>query len=83
MKGNTMTLQKQALNQIEAYNQLRYKEENMKKIKENISVVTAIVFLFSMVGSVGAIEANNFMIGAMMALTGIVFGLITIALQNK
>ena len=78
-----MPLQKQALNQIEAYNQLRYKEENMKKIKENISVVTAIVFLFSMVGSVGAIEANNFMIGAMMALTGIVFGLITIALQNK
>jgi hypothetical protein len=78
-----MTLQKQALNQIEAYNQLRYKEENMKKIKENISVVTAIVFLFSMVGSVGAIEANNFMIGAMMALTGIVSGLITIALQNK
>ena len=78
-----MTLQKQALNQIEAYNQLRYKEENMKKIKENISVVTAIVFLFSMVGSVGAIEANNFMIGAMMVLTGIVSGLITIALQNK
>jgi Pyruvate/2-oxoacid:ferredoxin oxidoreductase gamma subunit len=36
-----------------------------------------------MVGSVGAIEANNFMIGAMMALTGIVSGLITIALQNK
>ena len=83
MKGNTMTLQKQALNQIEAYNQLRYKEENMKKIKENISVVTVIVFLFSMVGSVGAIEENNFMIGAMMALTGIVSGLITIALQNK
>jgi hypothetical protein len=83
MKGNTMTLQKQALNQIEAYNQLRYKEEIMKKIKENISLVTAIVFLFSMVGSVGAIEANNFMIGAMMALTGIVSGLITIALQNK
>jgi Pyruvate/2-oxoacid:ferredoxin oxidoreductase gamma subunit len=78
-----MTLQKQALNQIEAYNQLRYKEETMKKIKENTSLVTAIVFLFSMVGSVGAIEANNFMIGAMMALTGIVFGLITIALQNK
>ena len=25
-----MTLQKQALNQIEDYNQLRYKEENMK-----------------------------------------------------
>ena len=40
-----MTLQKQALNQIEVYNQLRYKEENMKKIKENISVVTVIVFL--------------------------------------
>ena len=78
-----MILQTKALNQIEAYNQLRYKEENMKKIKENISVVTAIVFLFSMVGSVGAIEANNFMIGAMMTLTGIVFGLITIALQNK
>ena len=78
-----MTLQKQALNQIEAYNQLRYKEENMKKIKENTSLVTAIVFLFSMVGSVGAIEANNFMIGAMMALTGIVSGLITIVLQNK
>ena len=78
-----MTLQKQALNQIEAYNQLRYKEEIMKKIKENISLVTAIVFLFSMVGSVGAIEANNFMIGAMMALTGIVSGLITITLQNK
>ena len=78
-----MTLQKQALNQIEAYNQLRYKEEIMKKIKENISLVTAIVFLFSMVGSVGAIEANNFMIGAMMVLTGIVSGLITIALQNK
>ena len=78
-----MKLQKQALNQIEAYNQLRYKEENVKKIKENISVVTVIVFLFSMVGSVGAIEENNFMIGAMMALTGIVSGLITIVLQNK
>jgi len=83
MKGNTMTLQKNALNQIEAYNQLRYKEETMKKIKEHTSAVMFVIFLFSMIGCAGAVEENNFMIGAMMALTGIVTGLISIALQNK
>jgi len=77
-----MTLQKQALNQIEAYNQLRYKEEIMKKIKENISLVTAIVFLFSMFFAAGAIEENQFFMGAMLVLTGILTGTLTAVLQK-
>ncbi len=78
-----MKLEKNTLNQIEAYNKLRYKEETMKKIKEHTSAVMFVIFLFSMIGSAGAVEENNFMIGAIMAITGIVTALIAIALQKK
>jgi predicted membrane channel-forming protein YqfA (hemolysin III family) len=75
MKGNTMKLQKQALNQIEAYNQLRYKEEKektmKKKIYEYMTIFFAIVGTLSMVAAVGAIESDQWLLGASAVSIGI------------
>jgi len=54
----------------------------MNKIKENFSIFFGIVFIFSMFAAVGAIEENQFFVGATLALTGIVTGILTIVLQK-
>ena len=70
-----MTLQKQALNQIEAYNQLRYKEEKektmKKKVYEYMTMVFAILGTLAMVMAVGAIEADQYLLGASAVSVGI------------
>ena len=55
----------------------------MKKFKENISVVFGIVFIMSMVGATGAVEADNYLMGFVMALVGITSGILTLMTQSE
>ena len=55
----------------------------MNKIKENLSVFFGVVFIMSMFGAAGAVESDQYFTGFVMALTGIVTGILTIVLQNK
>ena len=55
----------------------------MKKFKENISVLFGIVFIMSMVGATGAVEADNYLIGFVMALIGITSGILTLMTQSE
>ncbi len=55
----------------------------MKKFKENISVLFGIVFIMSMVGATGAVEADNYLIGFVMALVGITSGILTLITQSE
>jgi len=52
-------------------------------MKENISIFFGVVFLMSMVAATGAVESDQYLLGAVMALLGITTGLITIVLGNK
>ena len=55
----------------------------MKKFRENMSVLFGVIFLMSMVGATGAIEADQYLLGAAMAMTGIFTGILTVILQSK
>tara|TARA_B110000495_G_C22790364_1_gene461991 strand:- start:106 stop:279 length:174 start_codon:yes stop_codon:yes gene_type:complete len=55
----------------------------MKKFKENISVLFGIVFIMSMVGATGAVEADNYLMGFVMALVGITSGILTLITQSE
>ena len=55
----------------------------MKKFKENISVLFGIVFIMSMVGATGAVEADNYLMGFVMALVGITSGILTLMTQSE
>jgi len=59
------------------------KGNTMNKIKENLSIFFGVVFIMSMFLAAGAVEENNFMIGAVLALTGVTTGILTLILQNK
>jgi len=43
----------------------------MKKIYEYITMTLFVIGLFSLIGAVGAVEANQFLLGGAMALLGI------------
>ena len=55
----------------------------MKKFRENMSVLFGVIFLMSMVGATGAIEADQYLLGGAMAMTGIFTGILTVILQSK
>ena len=55
----------------------------MTKIKENMAIFFAIVFIMSMVGATGAVEADNYLVGFVMALVGISTGILTLILQSE
>ena len=55
----------------------------MKKFKENISVLFGIVFIMSMVGATGAVEADKFLMGFIMTLVGITSGILTLITQSE
>ena len=55
----------------------------MKKVKENISVVFGIVFIMSMVGVTGAVEADKYLMGFTMTLVGITSGILTLMTQSE
>ena len=52
-------------------------------MKDNISILTFIIFIFSMFAATGAIEENQFFLGAILVVTGILTGILTVILQNK
>jgi len=56
-------------------------QNTMTKIKENMAIFFAIVFIMSMVGATGAVEADNYLVGFIMALVGISTGILTLILQ--
>ena len=55
----------------------------MNKIKENLAILFGVVFVMSMVGATGAVEADNYLVGFVMDLVGISTGILTIILQSK
>ena len=55
----------------------------MKKVKENISVVFGIVFIMSMVGATGAVEADKYLMAFIMTLVGITSGILTLMTQSE
>ena len=55
----------------------------MNKIKEYISTFFGVVFVMSMVGATGAVEADNYLVGFVMALVGISTGILTLILQSE
>ena len=55
----------------------------MNKLKENLATFFGVVFVMSMVGATGAVEADNYLVGFVMALVGISTGILTLILQSK
>jgi len=55
----------------------------MKKFRENMSILFGIIFLMSMIGAAGAIETDQWLLGGLMAMSGIFTGYLTIILQSK
>ena len=55
----------------------------MNKIKEYTATFFGVVFVMSMVGATGAVEADNYLVGFVMALVGISTGILTLILQSK
>jgi uncharacterized membrane protein len=55
----------------------------MKKFRENMSVLFGVIFIMSMFMATGAIESNQWLLGAALAMTGIFTGILTVILQSK
>ena len=59
-----------------------------KKTKDNtmidkLTTFSAVIFVISMIGATGAIETDQYLLGATMTLIGVITGLTTISLSNK
>ena len=65
------------------YTHMITKGQTMKKIYENLTIFFGIVFIMSMVGATGAVEADNYFVGFIMALVGISTGILTLIFQSK
>ena len=55
----------------------------MNKLKDNLATFFGVVFIMSMVGATGAVEADNYLVGFVMALVGISTGILTLIFQSK
>ena len=55
----------------------------MNKVKEYMATFFGVVFVMSMVGATGAVEADNYLVGFVMALVGISTGIFTLILQSE
>ena len=55
----------------------------MYKIKEYVATFFGVVFVMSMVGATGAVEADNYFVGFVMFLVGISTGILTLMIQSK
>jgi hypothetical protein len=55
----------------------------MNKVKDYMATFFGVVFVMSMVGATGAVEADNYLVGFVMALVGISTGILTLILQSK
>ena len=55
----------------------------MNKVKDYLATFFGVVFIMSMVGATGAVEADKYLVGFVMALVGISTGILTLILQSK
>ena len=55
----------------------------MDKVKDYVATFFGVVFIMSMVGATGAVEADDYLVGFVMALVGISTGILTLILQSK
>ena len=55
----------------------------MDKVKDYMATFFGVVFIMSMVGATGAVEADNYFVGFVMFLVGISTGILTLILQSK
>ena len=55
----------------------------MNKLKEYMATFFGVVFVMSMVGATGAVEADNYLVGFVMAIVGISTGILTLILQSE
>ena len=55
----------------------------MDKVKDYMATFFGVVFVMSMVGATGAVEADDYLVGFVMALVGISTGILTLILQSK
>jgi hypothetical protein len=55
----------------------------MKKFRENMSILFGVIFIMSMVAATGAVEADQYLLGGAMVMTGIFTGILTLILQSK
>ena len=55
----------------------------MNKIKDYMATFFGVIFIMSMVGATGAVEADDYLVGFVMALVGISTGILTLILQSK
>ena len=55
----------------------------MNKMREYITTFLCVVFIMSMVGATGAVEADNYFVGFVMFLVGISTGILTLILQSE
>ena len=55
----------------------------MNKLKDYMATFFGVVFIMSMVGATGAVEADNYFVGFVMTLVGISTSILTIMLQSK
>ena len=55
----------------------------MNKIKDYMATFFGVIFIMSMVGATGAVEADNYLVGFVMALVGVSTGILTLILQSK
>ena len=58
------------------------KGNTMKKIYEYITMTLFVIGLFSLIGAVGAVEANQFLLGGAMALLGIATSILCLYSQE-
>ena len=49
----------------------------MNKIKENLTVFFGVIFIMSMVGAAGAVEADQWFVATMLTMTGLFIGTLT------
>ena len=59
------------------------KENTMKKIYEYITITLFVIGIMSMVGAVGAIEADQWLLGGAMALLGVASFILALYSQEK
>ena len=55
----------------------------MNKIKDYMATFFGVIFIMSMVGATGAVEADNYFVGFVMFLVGISTGILTLILQSE
>jgi len=58
------------------------KENTMKKIYEYITLTLFVIGIMSLIGAVGAVEADQFLLGGAMALLGIAFSILGLYSQE-